>query len=45
MEEAAHQIMSWGRFDPKSFMTEADIDGWVRTTRHKVMYRDESKVD
>jgi hypothetical protein len=22
-----------------------DIDTWIKTTRHKVMYRDESKVD
>jgi hypothetical protein len=39
------QIMSWERFNPESFLTEAEIDDWVRTTRHKVMYRDESKID
>jgi 5,6-dimethylbenzimidazole synthase len=39
------QIMSWGRFDPANFMTDAQIDEWIRTQRHKVMYRDESKVD
>ncbi len=39
------QIMSWDRFDPANAMTAAQIDEWVRTTRHKVMYRDESKVD
>jgi hypothetical protein len=39
------QIMSWDRFEPADFMTEAQIDEWVKTTRHKVMYRDESKVD
>jgi 5,6-dimethylbenzimidazole synthase len=39
------QIMSWERFDPRGFMTEAEIDEWVKTTRHKVMYRDESKID
>lgn len=39
------QIMSWDRFDPANFMTEAQIDEWVKTTRHKVMYRDESKID
>jgi 5,6-dimethylbenzimidazole synthase len=38
------QIMSWDRFDPSNFMTDAQIDEWI-TTRHKVMYRDESKVD
>jgi len=26
-------------------MTDAQIDEWVRTTRHKVMYKDESKID
>jgi nitroreductase len=39
------QIMSWDRFDPANFMREAQIDEWVKTTRHKVMYRDESKID
>ena len=39
------QIMSWDRFAPEHFMTDADIDEWIKTTRHKVMYRDESKID
>jgi nitroreductase len=39
------QIVSWGRFDPANLMSDAEIDEWVRTTRHKVMYRDESRVD
>jgi nitroreductase len=39
------QIMSWERFDPANHMTEAQIDEWIKTQRHKVMYRDESKVD
>jgi nitroreductase len=39
------QIMSWDRFNPDSYMTPEQIDDWVRTTRHKVMYRDESRVD
>ena len=39
------QIVSWGRFDPAQLMSDDDIDTWIRTTRHKVMYRDESKVD
>ena len=39
------QIMSWGRFDPANVMTDAQIDEWVRSTRHKVMYRDASRVD
>jgi nitroreductase len=39
------QIMSWERFDPANFMTLDQIDEWVRETRHKVMYRDEAKID
>ena len=39
------QIMSWERFNPVNSMTDPEIDEWVRTTRHKVMYKDESKID
>jgi 5,6-dimethylbenzimidazole synthase len=39
------QIVSWERFDPAKLMTDPRIDEWIRTQRHKVMYRDESKVD
>jgi nitroreductase len=39
------QMMSWDRFDPANLMTDAQVDEWIRTQRHKVMYRDEAKVD
>ena len=39
------QIMSWDRFNPANFMTDAEIDTWVKETRPKVMYRDESRID
>jgi 5,6-dimethylbenzimidazole synthase len=39
------QIMNWERFNPKNFMTLEQIDEWVENTRHKVMFRDESKID
>lgn len=39
------QILNFDRFDMKNFMTIAQIDEWVRETRHKVMYRDEGRVD
>ncbi len=44
-KKSLEQIVSWGRFDPAHLMSDEDIDTWIRTTRHKVMYRDESKVD
>src|SRR6202022_4741805 len=39
------QILSWDRMDPADVMTDEQIEEWVRTTRHKVMYRDETRVD
>ena len=39
------QIMSWGRFNPDNFLTGTQIEDWVKTSRHKVMYKDESKID
>jgi 5,6-dimethylbenzimidazole synthase len=39
------QIMSWDRFDMANYMSVDQIDAWVHETRHKVMYRDEAKVD
>jgi len=44
-KKSLDQIMSWDRFNSAYFMTDAQIDEWIRTTRHKVMYRDESKID
>lgn len=38
-------ITNWNRFDRSHFMTDAQIDEWVATTRHKVMYRDAENVD
>lgn len=39
------QIMSWDRLNPDNYMTDAQIDLWIKNTRHKVMFRDESKID
>jgi nitroreductase len=39
------QIMSWDCFNADNSMTDAQIDEWIKTTRHKVMYKDESKID
>lgn len=38
-------ITNWNRFDRSHFVTDAQIDEWVATTRHKVMYRDAENVD
>ena len=44
-KKSLDQIMSWERFNPRNYMTDAQVDLWIKNTRHKVMYRDESKVD
>lgn len=39
------EITNWNKFDPAHAMTDAQIEEWVATTRHKVMYRDAQNVD
>ncbi|MFQ5972505.1 MAG: nitroreductase family protein [Alphaproteobacteria bacterium] len=39
------QIRSWDRFNAENYMSGDDIEEWIRTTRHKVMYRDEANID
>ena len=39
-------IRLWLRVNESApYMSIDDVDAWVRETRHKVMYRDEAKVD
>jgi 5,6-dimethylbenzimidazole synthase len=40
-----NQILNWERFNPANYMTTEQIDQWIKETRHKAMYRDESRVD
>ncbi len=44
-KRSLEQIMNWDRFNPANFMTLAQVDEWIKNMRHKVMYRDESKID
>jgi 5,6-dimethylbenzimidazole synthase len=39
------EITNWNTFDPAHFMTDEEIDKWVATTRHKVIYRDAKNID
>lgn len=39
------EISNWNRFEGAHFMTDAEIDEWIATTRRKVMYRDEQNID
>jgi len=38
-------ITNWNGFDPAHHMSNEELDEWIATTRHKVMYRDADKVD
>ncbi|HEX9925094.1 MAG TPA: nitroreductase family protein [Anaerolineae bacterium] len=40
-----HEIVNWDRFDPAHFMNNDQLDDWIQTRRHKVMYKDASNVD
>lgn len=40
-----NQILNWDRFNPANYMTIEQIEQWIKETRHKAMYRDESRVD
>ena len=39
------EIMNWDKFDPKNFLTDEELEVWIREKRHKVMYRDADNVD
>ncbi|MBI3014295.1 MAG: hypothetical protein HYY65_04330, partial [Candidatus Tectomicrobia bacterium] len=39
------QIMNWDRFNPDNFMSDDQVDLWIKNTRYKVMFKDESKID
>ena len=39
------EIRSFERFDMRQFRTDADLDDWIQTQRHKVMFRDAQNID
>jgi len=39
------EIIHWDRYDREQFMSEDDLRDWIKTRRHRVMYRDASKID
>jgi 5,6-dimethylbenzimidazole synthase len=44
-KRSLNQILNWDRFNPANYMTVEQIERWIKETRHKAMYRDESRVD
>jgi nitroreductase len=39
------QIMSWDRFDRSQHMSDAELEEWIASKRHRVMYRSHENVD
>jgi nitroreductase len=44
-KKTMREIASFERYDMAAHQTLDQIEQWVRETRHKVMYRDEAKID
>jgi len=41
----ASEIINWDRFNPDHFMSDRELETWIRDKRHKVMFRDARKID
>jgi len=39
------EILNWNRLHPDNCWSDAEVQEWIKTRRHKVMYRDGSNVD
>ena len=39
------QIVNWERFHPDNFLSDEQVELWIKNTRHKVMYKDRSRID
>ena len=44
-KKSLDDIRSWDTFNMDTYVDQAGIERWIREDRHKVMYRDESKID
>jgi nitroreductase len=40
-----NQIINWDTFDQANFMTDDELEKWIKEKRHKVMYKDAAKID
>ena len=44
-KKTPEEITHWDVFDRDNFMTDEELDIWIRKKRHKVMYKDATKID
>ena len=38
-------IGHYNKFDKKNMMSDKELDEWIKTKRHKVMFKDASRID
>jgi len=44
-KKTPQEITHWDVFDRSNFMTDEELDDWIKNKRHKVMYKDAAKID
>ena len=40
-----NEIINFDKFNKSNMMTDKEIEEWINTKRHKVMYKDSSRID
>jgi nitroreductase len=43
--KSLEEIMNWNGFDPAHHMSDEQLEDWIGHQRHRVMYKDASKID
>ncbi|MDJ0931401.1 hypothetical protein [Breoghania sp.] len=44
-KKSLDEIVDHDRFDQTHFMSDAELEEWIRSKRHKVMFKDADQVD
>lgn len=44
-KKSPEDITNWDQFNPKNFLSDEELDTWIKEKRHKVMYKDAAKID
>ena len=44
-KKAPEEIIHWDVFNRKAFLSDEELDIWIKEKRHKVMYKDAAKID
>jgi len=44
-KKSLNEIVHWDAFDRNKFLSDDELEVWIREKRHKVMYKDAAKID